>query len=153
MTITLYRITKTKYVDTAFTGEGAKKSNTARWNPKGVPMVYTTMNESSALLEVMVHLADIHLLKKAYSLIQVEINEDLIFDLKHTPKFDAKNMIDIEDSQKIGKTWCEAKASLALKVPSAITQTDFTVLINPRHDDFSSLKFGKAYPVHVDSRL
>ncbi len=153
MSITLYRITKTKYSDSAFNGEGAKKSNTGRWNPKGVAMVYTTMNEASALLEVMVHLADFQLLKKAYSLVQVEIDEELIFDLKHKPKFNAKNMIDIEDSQKIGKSWCEAKASLALKVPSAITQTDYTVLINPRHEDFNSLKIGKAYPVHLDSRL
>lgn len=153
MSITLYRITKTKYLDTALNGEGAKKSNTARWNPKGVPMVYTTMNEASALLEVMVHLADVQLLKKAYSVIQIGINEEFIFDLQHKPKFDAENMIDLEDSQKIGKSWLEAKASLALKVPSTITRSDFTVLINPLHDNFNSLKLGQTYPVHVDSRL
>ena len=51
----VYRIQKRQFVDTVLTGEGARL-NGGRWNPMGVPLLYTSTTPELALLETLVHL-------------------------------------------------------------------------------------------------
>ncbi len=51
----LYRLTKTKYLSTAWTGYGAKEAG-GRWNSVGVSMVYVSETASLTMLETLVHL-------------------------------------------------------------------------------------------------
>ena len=49
----LFRISRDKYI-CDLSGEGARLLG-GRWNPKGVPVIYTSTHESLAALETLVH--------------------------------------------------------------------------------------------------
>lgn len=51
----VYRIQKQRFVPTTLSGEGARLYG-GRWNPEGVPLVYTSASPELALLETLVHL-------------------------------------------------------------------------------------------------
>lgn len=51
----VYRIQKQRFVDTTLSGGGARLYG-GRWNPEGVPLVYTSASPELALLETLVHL-------------------------------------------------------------------------------------------------
>ena len=51
----VYRIQKARFVATMLSGEGARLYG-GRWNPEGVPLVYTAASPELALLETLVHL-------------------------------------------------------------------------------------------------
>src|SRR5437899_12972278 len=51
--LSVWRITTSAFARSAFSGEGARPYG-GRWNPKGVPMVYTAANQSLAMLEMLV---------------------------------------------------------------------------------------------------
>lgn len=51
----VYRIQKQRFVPTLLSGEGARLYG-GRWNPEGVPLVYTSASPELALLETLVHL-------------------------------------------------------------------------------------------------
>jgi RES domain-containing protein len=51
---TVYRIIKTKWVSSAFDGEGARKYP-GRWNNRGTSMIYAASSEALATLEILVH--------------------------------------------------------------------------------------------------
>src|SRR5260221_4467580 len=51
--LSVWRITTAAFARSAFSGEGARLYG-GRWNPKGVPMVYTAANQSLAMLEMLV---------------------------------------------------------------------------------------------------
>lgn len=51
----VYRIQKRQFVDSILSGEGARL-NGGRWNPMGVPLLYTSTTPELALLETLVHL-------------------------------------------------------------------------------------------------
>jgi RES domain-containing protein len=55
LSLSLWRISKRKYADTAFSGEGARKVG-GRWNSRGQGMVYISGTLSFAALEVFVHM-------------------------------------------------------------------------------------------------
>jgi RES domain-containing protein len=47
--LTVWRITTARHVSTAYSGEGARLFG-GRWNPKGVPLVYTAESRVLALI-------------------------------------------------------------------------------------------------------
>ena len=53
----------------------------------------------------------------------------------------------------IGAEWLQRGAALILAVPSAIIETEFNDLINPRHPDFARLKINPPKPFNFDGRL
>ena len=55
MSLSLWRIVKRKYADTAFSGEGAFLVG-GRWNSQGRRIVYTSETLSLAALEIFVHM-------------------------------------------------------------------------------------------------
>jgi RES domain-containing protein len=153
MTITAWRITQATHADDAFSGIGAWLEG-ARWNHKGVYMVYTAESISLAALEMIVNLPEEALLYKLYVRIPVQ------FDAKHvTPLKPSQLPSDWnyspppESTQTIGSNWAKTGKSLVLKVPSSVIPDEHNYLINPLHPAAADLKIGKAEKFHFDSRI
>jgi RES domain-containing protein len=53
----------------------------------------------------------------------------------------------------IGSEWAQSLRSVALKVPSAVVDGDWNVLLNPKHPDFGKVKVGPAKPFRYDERM
>ncbi|MGH2416336.1 MAG: RES family NAD+ phosphorylase, partial [Microcystaceae cyanobacterium] len=51
----VWRLSKRKYAQKAFSGEGTQKVD-GRWTPRGVKAVYTSSSLALAALELLVHL-------------------------------------------------------------------------------------------------
>ncbi len=56
-------------------------------------------------------------------------------------------------TQRIGDEWIARKASLVLRVPSAIIPNDHNYLINPQHPLFDLERVAPAERFHFDDRL
>ncbi len=152
MKITAWRIANKKYKNDAFSGEGAKLYG-GRWNPIGLPMVYTAQNLSLAILELIVHLEDETDVAR-YVTIPVSFNNSQagLLQKKNLPK--DWNRLPIPDSTQLaGKKWMLSNKTLLLKVPSSVVPLEYNYLINPLHPDFSTLIIGKAQPISMDSRI
>lgn len=147
-----WRIVKTKYASTAFSGEGARLYG-GRWTSVDLPAVYVSSTVALATLEMLVHLES-SLPLPAYSLIPVSIPERVV---------EALNPIALPGNwrsypapaslQRLGDRWIEESRSAALKVPSAIVANEFNFLLNPLHSDFRTIKIGAAVPYTMDPRL
>lgn len=117
-------------------------------------MVYLGEGVAIATLEVLVHLPRPALLAVAYRLLRVDIPDELARDLPESalpagwddPGSSAA-------SAPVGSAWAESRASVALRVPSAVVPFERNVLLNPEHPGFGRLTFGEAMPFLFDRRL
>jgi RES domain-containing protein len=74
--VILYRLTKTKYLSTAWTGYGAKEAG-GRWNSVGVSMVYVSETASLTMLETLVHLHAAQIMD-SFTLLSIDVPDELI---------------------------------------------------------------------------
>lgn len=149
--LSAWRLTKTKLLDVAWDGEGAKRSG-GRWNSVGVAVVYTSSTLSLALVEVLVHLPAGVL--PAYSALRVDFDESLVASLDaadlppgwrdHPPP---------PETRAIGDRWVAEGGSLVLKVPSVVVPNEFNYVLNPAHPAFADIRLGDAVPFPFDPRL
>lgn len=132
----LWRLVKTKYAQNAFDGEGARLHG-GRWNSPGTRVAYASDSSALAVLEVLVNLKDESLLS-AYSLVTATIPDKLVssLDRKILPP-NWKSSPVPPAVQAIGDEWANSKTSLALRVPSAIVDHSYNILINPAHREFA----------------
>lgn len=150
--IVLFRITRTKYAKD-LSGEGARLAG-QRWNYKGTPLVYTAQSRSLAALEALVHMSQSEFLLRR-KIVTIEI-----------PKTIAPKTINVSDLPlnwrsypppfklaDIGTKWAVEKESLLLRVPSAVVDGEFNVLINPLHRDIGAVRIAKIEDFVFDSRL
>lgn len=151
--ITAHRIVKTRYLDTALTGEGARRTG-GRWNPIGVPVVYLASSLSLATLELFVHTKNYSMLLKLFSTLTVSFNES---DVEHIAEDDLpRNWSSAEvltGTQLYGAAWFSSRRSLALAIPSAVTAGELNYLLNPEHPRFETVKVGPAQKFSPDPRL
>ncbi|MBS3965897.1 MAG: RES family NAD+ phosphorylase [Truepera sp.] len=59
----------------------------------------------------------------------------------------------LKATQLIGNNWSERRASLVLRVPSAIIPSQFSYLINPLHPTFDAFRIGAPQRFHFDERI
>lgn len=146
-----WRLAKTKYLASAWNGEGAKKAG-GRWNSPGVAVVYVSGSLSLALVEVLVHLpAEI---LGAYSAVPVEIDEALVTALppaRLPPEW--KDNPPPPATQAIGDAWVAGGESAALRVPSVVVPGEFNFILNPAHPDFGRVRIGAPMAFPFDPRL
>jgi RES domain-containing protein len=148
----VYRLIRARWVSQALTGEGARHYG-SRWNPKGVPMVYTASTLSLAALEALVHFAiDTAPLDYVALTIRVPdaavervVDKQLPSDWHTTPAPAA--------CQELGARWAAEARSLGLSVPSAVVPSENNILLNPLHPDFSKVTLENQEPFVFDSRL
>ncbi len=149
----VYRICKTKYVTTAFDGEGAFRFG-GRWNSRGTRIIYTAGSLALAALEMLVHLDDDSILP-AYSFVSVEIPSDLILPVEEYRAL-PKNWRASPSPlliHRIGDDWAREQVSAVLEVPTSIVPLEKNYLLNPLHAGFSRIIRGHPQPFVFDGRL
>ncbi|MEO6671429.1 MAG: RES domain-containing protein [Ferruginibacter sp.] len=146
----VYRISNSLYSND-LSGTGAKL-NGARWNSKGVPMLYTTEFISLALLEMLVHT---QFKDYAVELDLVYIYFPDTMDIREItlPKLKNNWIEDDDYSRFMGDEFIRSKQSLILKVPSAVVLEENNFLINPLHADFKKIRINKTKSFRPDKRL
>lgn len=149
---TAWRLVKAVYAKTAFSGEWAARFG-RRWNPRGVPMIYTAGTASLAILDVLVHTAE-SALPAPYTLFRVELPESRVHILAPgdlPPDWDTNPPP--PSTQAIGKRWIESRTSVALEVPSTVTRQETNFLLNPEHPAFQSILPAQEIPYLFPDRL
>lgn len=147
----VYRLAKSQYADD-ISGKGAELSG-GRWNNRGTSILYTAESRALALLEVAVRI-DLSNIPEEYRIVSISIPEDKISSLSLSQLPDNWNSIPHNAStQQIGDNFIEKESHLALKVPSAIVEQEFNILINPEHSDSNVVKVDKIEPFPIDQRL
>ena len=146
-----WRLSKSKYLSSAWDGEGARKSG-GRWNSVGVPVVYTSATLSLTLVETLVHLP-VGVLP-AFSAIPIRFDESLVVAL---PPDDLppnwKDHPPPPETQAIGDRWVSDAKSPVLRVPSVVVPHEFNYVLNPVHPDFGRISIGAAIPFPFDPRI
>lgn len=150
--ITAYRITKRRFQESAFTGEGARLGG-GRFNSVGVPAVYVASSLPLALLEVLTGL-NRHRRLDPYVYFEVRFKEQHVMDLdlKQLPA----NWADApapKTVRALGDAWLRAGRSLALRVPSAVLPQERNYVLNPAHEAAAALAVAGPKPVTIDPRL
>lgn len=148
----VWRLCKARYAVSAFSGEGARL-NSGRWNPAGVPMVYTSPSISLASLEYFVNL-DPSVIPDDLVCICATMPVDFARERleKETLPLDWRS-VDHPGLQKMGADWVASMRSAALEVPSAVVDGEWNVLLNPAHPDSMKIKLGLPTPFQFDERM
>ena len=146
----VYRISNTAY-NNDISGTGAKLMG-ARWNSKGVPLLYTSQFISLAVLEMLVN-TNFKDYGIALDLMYISLPDEqsiTAIELKHL-----KNnwKADFEYTRYMGDEFIKQKESLLLKVPSVVIQEEYNYLANPLHEDFKKIKIIKTKSFWPDERL
>lgn len=148
---TSFRIVKSKWASTAFDGEGARRHG-GRWNSVGTRMIYTSESRSLAALEILVHLQGPAI---GFSLISCDIPDGTPFQ-----EISEANLPDDWRAQpaspelaRLGDEWIVQAHSVALRVPSAVVDGEYNILLNRAHPDFKMLRIHAAVPFPYDPRL
>ena len=136
--MTVYRVTKAAYAETAFRGARGR----GRWHRAGTPVVYCADTPATALLETLVHAARTDLLHQPYVVFAVGFDAE-----RHLLRL-APDLLPDDwqawpwppSTQEVGAFWYEAQASLVLQVPSAVLPLQHNYLLNPHHPRFGELQ-------------
>ena len=146
----VYRISNTLFSND-LSGSGAKL-NGARWNSKGIPMLYTTEHISLSVLEMLVHTSF-----KDYAieleLLYIQLPSTMNNSEIHLSRLKTNWINDEAYTRFMGDAFIRSKQSLLLKVPSVVVNEEFNYLINPLHIDFKKVKISKVKPFRPDKRL
>jgi RES domain-containing protein len=150
--VRLYRIAKTSHIR-ELDGAGARFFG-GRWNHKGTSMIYTSEGRALASLEYFVHLP---MVLEPHDL---SIATFVIPDSASIRQVDAGSLskgwetypapIKLAD---IGSEWARSGDSLLLRVPSAVVQDEYNVLINPEHAEMSAVEIEGIRTYVFDARL
>ncbi|QLG45413.1 RES family NAD+ phosphorylase [Costertonia aggregata] len=148
----LYRLSKEKYKDD-LSGKGAERYG-GRWNTKGMRMVYTSDSRALAKLEVAVHVS-LNRLPRNYYMVTINIPDRLIstYESSMLKGKNWKNNPPIKFTQSEGDGFLRNKEGLALRVPSAVVQGDYNILINPEHPDIKKTSVLQVEKFDFDIRL
>jgi RES domain-containing protein len=146
----LHRICSSNYKDD-ISGNGARLFG-ARWNSKGVPMLYTTEHISLAALEMLVHINYTEV-PGSFHVLSIFIPDNVTIAALQHSKLKPTWRIDPEYSTYIGDEFIKSKESLCLKVPSAVIEQENNFLINPLHVDFKKVRITATRQFEFDNRL
>ena len=145
----LYRLATAKYADD-LSGEGARLYG-GRFNPVGIPAVYTSGNVSLCILEILVR-ASKQTIPDSYTLISIEIPDTDIREIKQDKlKKDWQN--DLDYTQGIGEDFLKENKDLCLKVPSAVLPIEHNYVLNPAQAGFKKVKIIATQLLQLDKRL
>jgi RES domain-containing protein len=134
----VYRISSPKYIED-LSGAGSKQYG-ARWNDKGVAMVYFAESRAMAVMEVLVHLRPEDI-DKDFILAEFEISDDsiLTINISDLPE-NWKEESEVETLKEIGNKFIKENKFLIMKVPSVIIEEDYNLVFNPNHPHAHKIK-------------
>lgn len=145
----VYRITLAKW-STGLVASG----NPARWNSKGKFVIYTAATRALACLENVVQRSGEGLDSRFRVMIisipiKIKTKEIKLSELPD----DWHDNLGYSDCQILGDQWYDEVTTAVLKVPSAIIQSEFNYVLNPKHSDFSKITLLKTEEFFYDPRL
>jgi RES domain-containing protein len=136
-------------------GKGAEITG-GRWNAKDVPTVYTSLTQSLACLETVVHLGAVGLPLNRY-LVKIEVADSVWSQVETVDPAVLAVGWDAEPPARVsiefGTTWLNSMRSPLLSVPSVIVRDECNVLINPRHPLSAGITAAKIRKWLYDPRL
>lgn len=145
----VFRITTEKWANTLI-GSG----HPARWNPKGIFMLYTASSQALACLENLVHRSG-EGLNKQFRTVVIDVPDTISRDKVETDSLQ-ENWHTREGyaiCQAIGETWIRNANSCMLEVPSSIIAEEQNYLFNPNHLEFKKIKIFKIEEFLFDPRI
>jgi RES domain-containing protein len=147
----VWRITTARRARNAFSGEGARLYG-GRWNPKGVPLVYTAESRALAMLEMLAQDAP---LRARYVVIPATIPEGVTVERLEAAELPRgwRTIRRVETLRAIGAAWAAAQRTAVLAVPSAVLPGETNYLLNPLHPDFARIRVGRPGALVTDVRL
>lgn len=146
----LYRFAHRKFAH-ELSGTGAKLKG-GRWNPAGIPVLYTSEHISLAVLEI---LANAHTLAELQAIQLMEIELPSTTDVQEIRLQSLKKnwYTDFEYTQWMGREIMQLQKTLVCRCPSAIIHKEHNYLINPLHPDFKKVKLRDTSDFYFDERL
>ena len=150
----VYRICDTLYAHAPFSGEGGRYS-AGRWHSLGTRIAYASLEQGTAMLEVLMNVGRDTSLAAERTLIVATIPEQHVATLPETdwpPDWAAD--IHSEATRALGDAWVKSCDSLALIVPSsAAAPPPLNVLINPAHPASDEIVIERAEAFDFNARL
>ena len=122
-----------------------------RWNTPGSPLIYTSENFSTALLEKLVHGSG--RLPPNQHYMQVTFPKGLSYEVFSPAALPGWDAMPANVSKAFGERWFQEKRSAILIVPSVVARLDRNILITPAHPEFSTIEPSLHEPVFWDRRL
>ena len=123
-----------------------------RWNHKGTPVIYSAASRALCALEI---LANADELAGDYGVVSIQLPDDLAVTNRsvETLPLNWNAREPGNDTRDIGTNWANSLATSVLVVPSAVIVQEYNYILNPRHADFSRIRFLNPEPFHFDDRL
>jgi RES domain-containing protein len=147
----VWRLFPERFRETAFTGVGGLYA-ARRWNHLGTAIVYCATSPALAALEFFVNLEP-NEAPNDLLLAEAAVPDNLVEQLNLDSLPSNWRELDIPVCRDVGFAWAASGRSLALKVPSAVVEGDWNVLLNPKHADFSRIQLLKPKPFRYDERM
>ncbi|MDD4192087.1 MAG: RES family NAD+ phosphorylase [Mangrovibacterium sp.] len=146
----IYRITKDRFANLSSPGYAA------RWNSKGVYVIYAAQSRSLAVLENIAHRPSVSILDKYVTMV-IDVPEDIeVGKIDPESLQEGWNLLDEKAKgicQVVGDQFVSDHKFTVLKVPSVIVPQEFNYLINTDHPDFVKIQIKKIEPFLFDSRI
>lgn len=150
----LYRIAASQFAED-LSGEGARLYG-GRWNPQGMPVLYTAESLPLAILETLVNIPPDFLAAPLFCRVTLSIPDDTkltVVSPAELPEHWQAYPPPVELAE-MGKRWLTQRETLGLRVPSTVAGGEgWNLLFNPRHPDFVQLKLQSVAPFAFDARL
>jgi Uncharacterized conserved protein len=150
----VYRITKQKYAKN-ISGKGAELFG-GRWNPIGIPALYTSENRALCALELLVHTPK-DILPPKYVLLTINIPKEL------EKEIETLQLIDLDKSwdslqpeiwtEEIGRKYFQELNKIGIRVPSTIIKDENNIILNPLHPKYNKVEVVEKSDFNLDIRL
>jgi len=148
----VYRIAR-KDVVKDLTGAGAKLYG-GRWNQRGTAVVYTSETRALAAVEFLVHVS-LSNVPSGLMIATIEIPDSIAPE--DVPRGSLpRGWRDCPPPRQVsdlGTQWAKSGKSLLLRVPSAVVEQEYNILINPLHSDMRRVKLQRVEKFEFDKRL
>lgn len=146
----LYRFAHERYCHD-LSGQGARLYG-GRWNPPGIPVIYTSSSISLALLELIANSGSLEYLQHIH-LMELQVPDDLVRSAHRFDQLKKNWYHDIDYTQWMGKQMLQSAQSLLCACPSAIVTQEWNYLVNPLHAAIRKVSLRAAQHFHFDERL
>jgi len=146
----VYRFAHRKFAS-ELSGTGARL-NGGRWNPPGIPVIYTSESISLALLEVLANAGSLQELKLLH-LMEIDIPNITDKQEIKLPNLKKNWFYDFDYTQWMGQEVLQTNKTVLLQCPSAIVHQEHNYLINPLHPDFKKINLYTSTDFYFDERL